>query len=197
MYIGIISGENMKYYIKNINDFSEEKLTQYINLLDKDKLLQFNATTNEKRKKATLVSNGFLKEKIAEEYNVNIKELVFSVEKKGKPFCRSHNNIHFSISHSGDFIAVAISDKEIGIDIELLKKPTEKLIDRICCEKEKNNINSNESKEKTFTEIWTKKEAYLKALGTGIDRELKTVDTTNLKFITEYSDEFILSVFSL
>ena len=28
----------------------EYKLTQYINLLDEDKLLQFNATTNEKRK---------------------------------------------------------------------------------------------------------------------------------------------------
>ena len=40
----------MKYYIKNINHFSEEKLTEYICILDEEKLSQVNATTHEKRK---------------------------------------------------------------------------------------------------------------------------------------------------
>lgn len=197
LYIGIISGEKMKYYIKNINEFSEEKQKEYLLFLDEDKLSQFNLTTNKNRKKSLLISHGFLKEKVSEEYNINIGDLVFSVTESGKPYCKSHNDIHFSISHSGDFIAVATSKKDVGIDIELMKNPTEKLIDRVCCENEKSFINSNENKEKAFTEIWTKKEAYLKALGTGIDRELKTVDTTKLEFVTEYSDDFIVSVFCL
>ena len=187
----------MKYYIKNINDFSEEKQKEYIQFLDEEKLSQFNSTTNEKRKKSLLISHGFSKEKIAEEYNININDLKFSVTESGKPFCKSHKNIHFSISHSGDFIAVATGENEVGIDIELLKDPTEKLIDRVCCENEKVFINTTENRAKAFTEIWTKKEAYLKALGTGIDRELKSVDTTKINFVTEYSDDFILSVFSL
>ncbi len=187
----------MKYYIKNINDFSEEKLTKYLSLLDEEKLSQYNATTHKARKKVTLISNGLAKEKIAEEYSIDVKDIVFSVHTNGKPFCKSHTNIHFSISHSGTFVAVAISDKEIGIDIELLKEPSEKIINRVCCENEINVINSSENKKEKFTEIWTEKEAYLKALGTGIDRELKTVDTTKMDFVNEYSDEFILSVFSL
>lgn len=187
----------MKYYIKKFSCFSEEKQKEYLKFLDKEKLSQFNSATNQNRKKSILISHGFLKEAVAQEYNINKKDLVFSVTEKGKPFCRSHENIHFSISHSGDYFAVAISEKEIGIDIQTVKNFNEKLVDRVCCEKEKLFVNSSENKSKAFTEIWTKKEAYLKALGTGIDRELTTVDTTELDFITECQDEFIVSVFCL
>ena len=187
----------MKHYIKNITSFSPEKEAEFLSLLDEEKLIQFNSTTNKNRKKALLISQGISKEIIAEEFGININELVFSVTDSGKPFCKSHGNIYFSISHSGDFVAVATNENEVGIDIELMKIPTEKLIERICCENEKTFIASSENKEKAFTEIWTKKEAYLKALGTGIDRELKTVDTTKLTFFTEYHDDFIVSVFCL
>lgn len=187
----------MKYYIKNFSCFSDEKQKEYLAFLDEEKLSQFNMTTNESRKKSLLISHGFLKETVSEEYDIDKKDLVFSVTESGKPFCKSHGDIHFSISHSGDYFAVAISEKEVGIDIQILKNPDDKLIGRVCCENEKLFVNASENKEKAFTEIWTKKEAYLKALGTGIDRELKTVDTTELDFITEYYDNFIVSVFSL
>ena len=187
----------MNYYITKVSSFSDEKLKDYFIFLDEEKKEQYLKTTNENRKKCLLVSHGFLKEKVSEIYNIKKEDLVFSVSESGKPFCKSHKEIHFSISHSGDFIAVAINEKKVGIDIELFKKPSEKIIERVCSESEKNLINSSENKEKTFTEIWTKKEAYLKALGTGIDRELKGVDTTILNFITEEHEDFILSVFSL
>ncbi len=187
----------MNYYITKISSFTDEKLKEFFEFLDEEKKEQYLKTTNENRKKCLLVSHGFLKEKVSEIYDIKKEDLIFSVTDSGKPFCKSHGEIYFSISHSGDFAAVAIGEKEIGIDIEHLKNPTEKLIDRVCSEEEKNLIFSSENKEKIFTEIWTKKEAYLKALGTGIDRELKSVDTTNLNFLTENHGNFILSVFSL
>ena len=100
----------MKYYIKKFSCFSEEKQKEYLEFLDKEKLSQFNSATNQNRKKSILISHGFLKEAVSQEYNINKKDLVFSVTEKGKPFCRSHEDIHFSISHSGDYFAVAISD---------------------------------------------------------------------------------------
>ncbi len=189
----------MKYYIEKFDSFSEEKRKEFLSHLDKEKKREFLSASNENRKLSILISQGFAKEKISEEYAIAKSEIIFSVTDRGKPYCKSHPYIYFSLSHSGEFVALAISDKEIGIDIEKLRPAKENLVNRVCSQNEIDAITFSENPHIKFTEIWTKKEAYLKALGSGIDRELSSIDTTdkNLKFITETKDEFIVSVFSL
>ena len=189
----------MKYYIKRMSDFSEEKKEDFFKLLDKEKKTEYLSATNENRKNSILLSQGFAKEKIAELFGFDKKDIVFSVTDMGKPYCKSHPEIFFSLSHSDDFLALAVSDREVGIDIEKIREAKENLVHRVCSENEIKEIYSSERPDKAFTEIWTKKEAYLKALGTGIDRELTTIDTTdkNLSFVTESDESFIVSVFSL
>lgn len=188
----------MKYYIEKIDSFSEEKREEFLSFLDKEKKREFMSASNENRKLSILISQGFAKEKISEEYNIPKSEIIFSVSDRGKPYCKSHPHIYFSLSHSGNFVALAISDKEVGIDIEKLRPAKDNLINRVCSQNEIDAISNSENPHIKFTEIWTKKEAYLKALGTGIDRELTSIDTTdkNLNFTTEVTDEFIVSVFS-
>ncbi len=187
----------MKYYIKNMKDFSEEKKEEFFTFLDKEKKAEYLSASNENRKNAILLSQGFAKETVAELLKTSKENVVFSVTEQGKPYCKSHPEIHFSISHSGDFLALAISDKEIGIDIEKIRHAKESLVNRVCTKNEKDEIFSNEKPDVKFTEIWTRKEAYLKALGTGIDRELTSIDTTDEKliFVTEITDSFIVSVY--
>lgn len=189
----------MNYYIKRISEFSEEKKEDYLKFLDTEKRNQYLSSSNENRKNSILLSQGFAKEKIGELFSIDKKDIIFSVTESGKPFCKSHPGIYFSLSHSEDFLALAVGDREVGIDIEKIREAKEKLIKRVCCENEKQKIFSSENPDKAFTEIWTKKEAYLKALGTGIDRELTSIDTTDEKFsfVTEATDDFIVSVFSL
>ncbi len=189
----------MKYYITEMSSFSDEKQKEFFDFLDKEKKGEYLSASNENRKKSILLSQGFAKEKIAEEFSLEKKDIVFSVTERGKPYCRSHREIYFSLSHSGDFIALAISDRDVGIDIEKIRQAKETLVKRVCCENEISAIFSSENPDETFTEIWTKKEAYLKALGTGIDRELTSIDTTDetLDFTTEKNENFIVSVFSL
>ena len=189
----------MKYYIEKFDSFSEEKRKDFLLHLDREKKREFLSATNENRKLSILISQGFAKEKISEEYNIPKSEIIFSVSDRGKPYCKSHPHIYFSLSHSGNFVALAISDKEVGIDIEKFRPAKENLINRICSQNEIDAISLSKKTHIKFTEIWTKKEAYLKALGTGIDRELSSIDTTdkNLNFVTEINDEFIVSVFSL
>ncbi len=189
----------MKYYIKKIGDFSPEKENEFLQYLDKEKLNEYKSAANESRKKSILFSQGFAKETICEIYGIEKNDLIFSVSESGKPYCKSHKKIKFSLSHSADTIALAIDEKDVGIDIEKIRKADEKLVERVCTENEKNIIFSSKNPDKKFTEIWTKKEAYLKALGTGIDRELKKLDVENenLKFTTFSFEGFIVSVFSL
>lgn len=189
----------MRFYIKNMNDFSSENYDEFLTFLDEVKRLQYSSASNPERKKSILLSQGFAKETISKQYDIPKEKLIFSVTSSGKPYCKSHPEIHFSLSHSDSFIALAISESPVGIDIEKLRNPAEDLINRVCCENEIKKINESENRSRAFTEIWTKKEAYLKALGTGIDRELKTLDTTDdkKKFVTKSFDNFIVSVFSL
>ena len=189
----------MKYYITKMSGFSEEKQREFFSFLDKEKKAEYLSASNENRKKSILLSQGFAKEKIAEDYSLEKKNIIFSVTPFGKPYCKSHGEIYFSLSHSGDFLALAISDKDIGIDIEKIREAKENLVNRVCCKNEKDKIFSSDKPDTEFTKIWTRKEAYLKALGTGIDRELITIDTTdkNLKFTTEIRENFIVSVFCL
>lgn len=189
----------MKYYIKNIDEFTQADREEFLKYLDKEKMNEFKNATNEARKNSILFSQGYAKEIISKEFNIKKEDLIFSVTQQGKPYSKSHKNIHFSLSHSKNMLALGIDTSPIGIDIEHIRKADEKLIDRVCSENERKLIFSSENPDKVFTEIWTRKEAFLKALGTGIDRELKKVDTTDekLSFLTNTQNGFIFSVFSL
>lgn len=74
----------------------------------------------------------------------------------------------FSISHCKHAIAVAISEKPVGIDIEHIRTAKPELVARTMNEKEQNVICSAPSPDVAFTRLWTQKEAVLKMQGTGI-----------------------------
>lgn len=74
----------------------------------------------------------------------------------------------FSISHCKHAIAVAISEKPIGIDIEHIRAAKTELVERTMNEHEQNEIWAAASPDIAFTRLWTQKEAVLKMQGTGI-----------------------------
>ena len=74
----------------------------------------------------------------------------------------------FSISHCKHAIAVAISEKPIGIDIEHIRTTKPELVARTMNETEQAEIWAAASPDITFTRLWTQKEAVLKMQGTGI-----------------------------
>ena len=74
----------------------------------------------------------------------------------------------FSISHCKHAIAVAISEKPIGIDIEHIRTAKPELVARTMNEQEQNEIWAAPSPDVAFTRLWTQKEAVLKMQGTGI-----------------------------
>jgi 4'-phosphopantetheinyl transferase len=77
--------------------------------------------------------------------------------------------ISFNISHSGSIVVVAFSKDEIGVDIEetIESVDVQSVVGHMNSEEQKIILSSSNVHE-TFLRIWTRKEAYLKALGTGI-----------------------------
>ena len=90
----------------------------------------------------------------------------FLYNQYGAPYLE--NGPYFSISHCKQGIAVAVSDLPIGIDIEGLRRVDEALVRKTMNMEEQSQIAMSQNPEVEFIRLWTRKEAYVKMLGTGI-----------------------------
>lgn len=165
----------MKYIIKSVNDYKENELYEFYKIIHKEKRKKIDKYKNIDDKKRSIIGEMILKELLSKE-NMDYNETKFTHNEYGKPFM--NNNIYFNISHSDQYIIVAISNKEIGIDIERIKKTQINVIDQFASDKEKEYIlkSPNNIEERLF-QIYTLKESYLKMKGTNLN------DISNVEFI--------------
>ena len=105
-------------------------------------------------------------------------EIEFFINAYGKPSLVNNDYIHFNISHSGNYIACAISDKPVGIDIEQIRPVDLKIAERFFTPYETEYIKDDEHSNR-FYEVWTKKEAYIKCIGKGLYITLSTFNVLN------------------
>lgn len=102
----------------------------------------------------------------------------------GKPkLIAKSNNIFFNVSHSANLGLIAITDiGPIGIDVERYRKKmlAEKFARRFFSESEVKEYLDlpHGQKEEGFFNCWTRKEAFIKALGLGLAMPLKDFDVT-------------------
>ena len=113
---------------------------------------------------------------------------------KKKPLA---DNCYVSISHCEHMVAVCISDKPVGIDIEKINRDraVDKIANRFYHGKELSYFKENHTPD-AFFEIWTKKEAYSKIGGEGVGEIYKGFDVFSLEdytFTTKKIDEYMLS----
>ncbi len=98
----------------------------------------------------------------------------FAYTDLGKPYFKDIPDVHFSISHSGDMALVAVSDKEVGADIQEWRELKADIAGRFFHPDEKAHLEklpASES-EKAFFELWCLKESYIKFTGKGLTQAL-------------------------
>ncbi len=102
----------------------------------------------------------------------------------GKPYLRDHPNVHFNISHSGQYVVCAVADRPVGIDVQVIREYQPDVAARVCRRGKLAGIEASDDPAVEFTKLWTQKEANLKMLGYGITggiRELPTGDEAQIK----------------
>lgn len=93
----------------------------------------------------------------------------------GKPFLTDGR--FFNISHSGNYVLFALSDSEIGCDIEQFHYVNAVRTGRtVFTDDEINLLLSGTDRLGAFFNLWTKKESLLKCMGEGFHRNAKSVD---------------------
>ncbi len=161
----------MKVYSCNINDISEAEFREFFDAMSKERQESTLRLQNKQKQKTKIAADRLCRLAISDFCGIEKEQIEFALTKRGKPFAVNCKAC-FNISHSGDFVVCAVSDREIGIDIEKIRPINPKVAERFACPDELDYIKSEEN---GFFEIWTLKEAYFKCIGTGLGADIKNV----------------------
>ena len=169
----------------NIIKFSEQinRIGNLIKRLPFYTLEYSNRFIREESRNRYIVTQYFLREFLSHFLQIDFDNVAISYSKSGKPYLsdKINSNLKFNYSHSGDYIIYAFtSDDEIGVDIEEIKDiPEFDELSRTHFSDEEQSIyfelKNPDEKKKLFYRIWTRKEALLKAAGSGITIDLKSL----------------------
>ena len=91
---------------------------------------------------------------------------------RGKPYFTGIP-VYFNISHSGDRVAVAVSDSEVGCDVERKNGRVLQIAKRFFTEEEfayLSGMDNDDVRRLEFTRLWTLKESVVKCSGEGLGR---------------------------
>jgi len=175
--------------IEEVN-FSDAELLQLVDL-NKAEETEFIKFNNARRKKEWLSVRHLLKKLCKDDISIIYND-------DGKPGLSNGKNI--SISHSGNYIGIVISDTEkIGLDIEKISKKIEKIQHKFINEHEQQLIQNSKRPLDTLTMFWCAKEAMYKMYskrGLIFDEQLliQSIDTKNSKIHAEIHAETIQKV---
>ena len=133
----------------NVKDLDLEKIYPILPESRQEKVDNFIFDKDKK------LSSGvyLLLKKMLDEENVN--DPIIETEKDGKPYISNYDNIHFNISHAGRMVACAISDEEIGIDIEKIDPLIDmKIAQTFFYNSEYENIKKSDNRVDQFFKYW-------------------------------------------
>ncbi len=124
-----------------------------------------------------IICRSILKFVLAAYTKLDVKSIHFDSHFNKKPYLSTHPCLCFNISHSEDFAVIAISLNEVGIDIEYIAKDFtfSDLLPDVFNNTEVLAIQNTANQKHTFYKLWTRKEALVKSLGTGIDDDFKNI----------------------
>ena len=127
---------------------------------------------------------GWLRHLLAEQAGTVPETLRFAVGDQGKPFLPDYPDLHFSLSHSGGIALAAIGGAALGCDIEACDPATADplVAGRLFSAAERAMLAplSGAAWTAAFFDIWVRKEAYVKAIGTGLSTPLQSVCVTHI-----------------
>ena len=141
----------------------------YLPFLEEEVALRIQRMRREKDRQRTLCAHLLAKMTLSTTYQIALSELSFIKDEKGK-YHTGRDDIHFNISHAGEYIACAVSNHPVGIDIEQQVQRDFHLFQALWSEEEKEQYDLQDIK--TFYALWTGKESYGKYKGFGLHPSL-------------------------
>ena len=154
--------------------------------LSTDELARANRFHFEKDRHHFIAARGTLRLILGNYLNIQPRNLKFTYNRRGKPKIANEldqDHVKFNLSHSHGLAVYAVTlSREVGIDIEWVRTSLsfEKIAKRFFSPSEFEMLVALPPSErvKGFFNCWTRKEAYIKAIGEGLFISLDQFDVT-------------------
>ena len=167
-------------------DREESQLNELAQTLSENELLKAMRFYFQKDKRRFVVTHGILRNILGRYLNVEPNRLKFSYGRHGKPTLTGVTDGHslcFNISHSHSLALFAFAwGRKIGVDVEYVRSmpDAEEIADRFFSSRENAVFRTVPAGKKleAFFNCWTRKEAFLKAIGDGLTRSLDSFEVS-------------------
>lgn len=122
---------------------------------------------------------------------------LFEVRTSGKPYLKNKPEVFFNLSHCKKGVACAVSDCEVGVDIQDYVDYKESTALYFMSREEQLQAKAQNPRAE-FTRLWTLKESYGKYTGMGICYNMASHAVTDGAFVGGcISESFLLNGFAL
>lgn len=169
----------MEVYLFSLTPLQNEQVQQRVMEVLSESDRSYIDELKSCKKRVTSLAGKLLLQYVAHIHGFESFHLMYG--EQGKPYFSDIRNFFFNISHSGDYLILALSRLEIGVDIEQIRKELprfpEKMLSSIDFSFWQKQVDSE--KIRCFFELWTRKESYIKLSGDNIFRKAKGISVSD------------------
>lgn len=187
----------MNLQVLNINDIGPAQWQRWQDLLSEEETARVARYRLALDRKTFIAGRGVVREVAAAMACVPESFIRILTMEKGKPYVDGmQDRLQFSLSHSSEYLAILwhLGPEPVGVDIEKLRNEFDYsgVVLHYFSDREQQHIQSTQD----FFKFWTRKEALLKARGTGLVDDLKGVEVYQLETSHTGMATILISLFS-
>jgi 4'-phosphopantetheinyl transferase len=164
-------------------DAADEQVAWFEGLLASDEVERASRFRFERDRRSFVVCRAALRILLGRYLDKRAEDVRFFYGSKGKPRLAEETSLRFNVSHSGGVGLFAFAyDCEVGVDVETIR-PMEDLASiakQFFCAEERDELMSVplEERARAFFLCWSRKEAFIKAIGEGLSVPLNNFRVT-------------------
>ena len=177
---GIVVGE-IHVWLAMLDRLDQDQSSSVLSPDEQERAARFVFARDRQR---FVAAHLLLRRLLARHLRTTPAEVCFSSDRNGKPTLSGYAHPpSFNLSHSQDAVVIAISlGGEVGIDIEAIRPvaEAERIAARFFAPGEIEAFRSVAlaERERAFFSCWTRKEAFVKAVGSGLRHALRSFEVT-------------------
>ncbi|MFC1716438.1 4'-phosphopantetheinyl transferase family protein [Candidatus Poribacteria bacterium] len=154
-------------------------------VLSQDELGRADRFHFERDRRRFIVGRGLLRRLLSLYLDIEPEQLRFRYGEYGKPYLAESNDcaLRFNLAHSHELAVYAFTlGREVGVDLEYIQDipEMEQIAARFFSKRENDVLKSLpvDQRQEAFFNCWTRKEAYIKAIGDGLTYPLDQFDVS-------------------
>ena len=131
-------------------------------------------------KKRSMIAELLMRAELSKALGIDRDRISIAASPFGRPYCVNNPQVFFNVTHSGDYVGIAVDEAPVGIDIEKITRCRAeclRIAERFFAPQERRYLagfSGDAEFCKAFYTLWTLKESYIKAEGKGLSIPLES-----------------------